>query len=233
VAREQLIRDVLSLANGSLDTIGEPGYLVIGAGEQLNEWGSRELFDVRGQTLDADEIAEQVRPACDPSLAGVRSDLRKVRGAWIQVITIPPCDALYRTTQGLRIDSGYAAGKVLIRPDGPVLAASRDEVAALDAALEKRRRRPRRPVVFAMLAGGALGLMLGLARVGGIAPVGVQTLVLLLGLALGVLAGYVLGTGYVRLFESRLSWDRIRRLRLAFGPLIVVILALYVLSLFW
>lgn len=49
VQKNELIKDILSLANGNVNVAGETAYLIIGASDSMNEEGDRELLTV---TLD-------------------------------------------------------------------------------------------------------------------------------------------------------------------------------------
>ena len=45
-ARGEMIKDILSLANGNTSVAGETSFLIIGVSDETNEHGHRDLFDV-------------------------------------------------------------------------------------------------------------------------------------------------------------------------------------------
>jgi hypothetical protein len=57
--KDELIKDVLSLVNGNASVAGEEAHLVIGADDELNADGIRELHDV-SVPITADDILKIV-----------------------------------------------------------------------------------------------------------------------------------------------------------------------------
>src|SRR3989337_2674768 len=56
----ELIKDVLSLANGNVGTAGKPGYLVIGVADELNQHGNRDLYEVGDVKLTGQQVLDKI-----------------------------------------------------------------------------------------------------------------------------------------------------------------------------
>ncbi|NTW01667.1 MAG: hypothetical protein HGA19_10185 [Oscillochloris sp.] len=99
--RGELIKDVLSLANGSAATAGAMAYLIIGPTDVVQGDGSREVFDVVTPVPDQRRILKWVNGACDPSFDAITCEAAVLDGKRLIVITILPTPYLYETTRPL------------------------------------------------------------------------------------------------------------------------------------
>lgn len=98
----ELIKDVLSLANGNIGTAGEYGYLIIGADDKLKSDGTLNLRDVGDSTPTNKEILEKVNSFCDPYLHDLYCDIIKVEGKRLLAISIPPSPYVHRLSKQLK-----------------------------------------------------------------------------------------------------------------------------------
>ena len=99
---DELIKDLLALTNGNVGTARQPGYLIIGVADKLNECGSRDLYDVGDVTLTAQKILQKVNAACSPPLPTIDIKVVTLDGKRVLVITIPPTPHLHETTRALK-----------------------------------------------------------------------------------------------------------------------------------
>ncbi|MFC2023491.1 NACHT domain-containing protein [Chloroflexota bacterium] len=136
----ELIKDILALANGNVGTARQKAYLIIGAGDELKPDGTRELFDVREQGLELDrqQILEKVNSYCWPPIPDLSYSELQIEGIWLAVIEIPPSPFVHETTQRLRVfDKAYSESTVFIRRGESIHPATQAERTQLES--EKRR----------------------------------------------------------------------------------------------
>ena len=98
----ELIKDVLSLANGNVDFASDWGYLIIGAGDNLQQDGTPKLQDIGDTTLNKKQILEKVNSYCYPPLPDLNSDIIELDGKNLLVISIPPSPYLHRLSKQLK-----------------------------------------------------------------------------------------------------------------------------------
>src|SRR5687767_10079132 len=85
----ELIKDVLALANGNVGVSNQPGRLIIGVSDQVNNDGSRDLFDVSHINTSPDQILKKVNTVWDPPLPDLHSQFVEVKAKTLLIITIP------------------------------------------------------------------------------------------------------------------------------------------------
>lgn len=99
--RGELIKDVLSLANGNAATAGEMAYLIIGPTDVIQPNGIREILNVVAPLPDQRRLLKWVNGACEPSLDLILCEEAVLDGKRLIVITIPPTPYLYETSRPL------------------------------------------------------------------------------------------------------------------------------------
>lgn len=148
----ELIKDILALANGNIGTSGQKGILVIGVGDELMSNGARRLYDTSHLQLDTQQILAKVNSASNPPFPDLICKRVDLNGKSICVITIPPSPHIYETTRQLNTfrldfddktrrltaikDKSYTAQTVFIRRGENIYPATDQERQALMA--EKR-----------------------------------------------------------------------------------------------
>lgn len=105
--KHELIKDILALTNGNVDTADQSAYLIIGASDQQSPDDSRALFDTRSLELSAQRLLEIVNTACYPPLTDLFCELIEIDGHWLTVVTIPPSPFVHETSRQLRPMSGH------------------------------------------------------------------------------------------------------------------------------
>lgn len=158
--RDELIKDILSLANGNASVAGESAYLIIGADDALNADGSRDLYDVGELTLSPKRILQLVSSACDPPLEDIWCETVELEGRRILVITIPPTPHLYETTRKLETPSQTVTEHVVfVRHNENIdVASARERAAILEL---KRIRFAEMKNVPPILFGAGIGAVVG------------------------------------------------------------------------
>jgi len=221
--KDELIRDILALANGNASTAGNFTYLIIGVDNHLDDDGNRELFDVGERILTEAQILEIVNSACEPAIENVRCQIQVVYGKRLLVVTIPPSPLVYETTKRLNPSSAeaqFTEHVVFTRRNDGIFVASANERAAIQdlKRLRFHEKRNAPPVSF----GAAIA-----AVIGGIAyystgdryvfthdgkPINLTLNKLLIGsvgaMITGVLGG-ILGEAYKEVSHMRWIWHRL------------------------
>ena len=217
VQRDELIKDVLALANGSASTAGRVGHLIIGASDEVDEEGHRALFDAIAFPAEGmrQRLLQMVSSACNPALEDVSFEVVHMDGKRLGVLTVHPSPHLHETTRELKTPSrSYCEHVVFTRSGETIRIASAEERAAI-ARLKRLRFKEHRnvpPVAFGAVIGGITGAMAGLS----LALQQHQTLVgRVVGMIAGVLVfaglGAVVGSGYRQVAEVRHDWGRYSR----------------------
>ncbi|NTW04274.1 MAG: hypothetical protein HGA19_23915, partial [Oscillochloris sp.] len=99
--RGELIKDILSLANGNAATAGQEAYLVIGPTDVVRTDGSREVLSINTPVPDQRRLLGWINAACEPSLESILCEAVMLDSKRLIVITIPPTPYLYETTRPL------------------------------------------------------------------------------------------------------------------------------------
>lgn len=130
VERDELIKDVLGLANGNSSNVRKTKYLIIGADDkQFDQTGMRVLYDVDYQVPTQSQIAQWVNDASTPPVVGMELDSVEIEGKTLYVLTIPPTFELHETKRELKAKGHFNQYAVFMRQDEhTVLASVRDGV---------------------------------------------------------------------------------------------------------
>ena len=100
IQKNELIKDILSLANGNVNVAGETAYLIIGASDSMNDEGERELYDVTlSKPVTEDRLLKIINRVCEPALSHIEWHPFTVESKKIYVIEIPPSPHVYEITE--------------------------------------------------------------------------------------------------------------------------------------
>jgi hypothetical protein len=105
--RDELIKDIIALANGSATTAGETAYLIIGATDAIGSDGRRNLYDMSAPLPSRRDLLEKINSACAPAIEDLHCDTVEVAGRRLFVVTIPPSPYLHETTRDLHPDGKH------------------------------------------------------------------------------------------------------------------------------
>jgi hypothetical protein len=111
----ELIKDILSLANGNANVAGETAYLIIGAENHFRADGTRQLYDITVQAPQAEDLLKRVNAACTPALDDLLCEHIEIDGKRLVVITIPPSRHLHETLGTLVAETIYSPHIVFTR----------------------------------------------------------------------------------------------------------------------
>lgn len=162
--KDELVKDILALANGNAEVVGETSFLVIGAGDHREADGSRRVYDLGDSVPSPGQILDIVRAAASPPLAYLEVQPFQVGEARLFAVAIPPSPHIHETTRKLQTYSKYA---VFIRKGDEVDLASegeREVLRKLKGVLLAEATNPP-ATAFGALVGATIGGYL-LARVG-------------------------------------------------------------------
>ncbi len=125
----ELIKDLISLANGNIGTANQEGYLVIGVANELGENGTRETYDIGEVKLTQTQLLNALGSYCNPPFQNLSIESILIDGEKICVVTIPPSDYLYELDKALKTKTQeFSEGSVLLRRlDGERIYRATDE----------------------------------------------------------------------------------------------------------
>ncbi len=166
--KHEMIKDIISLANGNESVAGESSYLIVGADNGVNELGYRNLFDISETKIPSEiELLGMVNAFCEPAISELKCHIFEIDSKKLLVIEIPPSPHLHETTEKLETPSQtYSRFVTLVRHnEGVVIAAAkqRDAIQRLKQVKIAEIENP------PDLVGGLVGFTLGYIT-GGVSP---------------------------------------------------------------
>jgi hypothetical protein len=212
-AKGEMIKDVLSLANGNTNVAGEMSFLVIGASNEIDENGHRELFNVVSEKpINRQRILDIVNPWCDPPIEDILCDDVLVDGKQLIVITILPSPHVHETIKKLKTAKvTYDEYTVFVRHAEGVRTASTKERVALQQLKKLRFNETKNvpPVPFGAILGALLVGQLGpqiLAKEGDSKEqIRAKTIV---SAGIGAFIGGIIGINYSQIKSFPLLWQQ-------------------------
>lgn len=214
--RDELIKDILALANGNAIVAGDEAFLVIGADDVLGSDGRRPLFDVGEHRLTAKRILDIINKACEPSIEDVSCDDVVVDGKHLLIITIDPTPYLHETTRRLETSSSvFSERTAFIRHNQSVEIASNKERETVSQIKRFRFGESRNPpgVPFGTLLGSTVGglLAFAIAKSRSKLPDNPETnaAIGMAGAFFGGTLGLSAGSIYKNIYEIRSDWHKV------------------------
>jgi hypothetical protein len=130
--KDELAKDVMSLANTAGRNREDYAHLVIGTGNELKPDGSRDVDDVRPYGFTRKSILDTVNARCHPPLPDLSYTLVEVDGNYYGLIEIPPSPFMHELSRDLDATSGsWRKGNVPIRRGDEVAPANFQEMTRL------------------------------------------------------------------------------------------------------
>ncbi len=216
-AIDELIRDIIALANANTVFAGETAHLIIGAADEKDPNGKRELFDVGEHHLSASRILDIVNAACDPKIENLTCNDRIAAGKRLLLITVYPTPYVHETTRRIqpKPDKTFSERTAFVRREQKIGIATQKERETITQIKNFRFDQKRNPpgVPFGILLGGFVGGALGygitknhdklpntpaMPAAGGVA-----------GTIFGAIMGWASASTYKDLFEIRAYWHKI------------------------
>jgi predicted HTH transcriptional regulator len=161
--KDEMIHDILALANGSISTVGETAYLIIGVEEKNND--ERIVTGIEKNPPSSEDLLKIIKAACTPPLPDLHVDSMTIEGKIVCVITIPFSPYLHETTRKLQTPkTQYSPHVVFIRRNSEIDLANGKERKAIEELkrirFQERNNAP--PVLLGALVGGILlSILLG------------------------------------------------------------------------
>jgi len=209
--KAELVKDIISLANGSLEAVGDPAVLIVGASDKLREDGLREVSDVGPNLPTAAQILDVVRPFCNPPMDSLQVIPFQHDTATLFAIFIPPTPHVFELADDLRTRSRvYSKYSVLVRRGDSIDLASskeREALGTLKRIKSSELRNPPPTSLAAAVGATTAGILVGQigSRDGGIRGAAAGGLV---GSLIGGLIGTLMGLAYELFFQQTGGWHQ-------------------------
>jgi hypothetical protein len=210
-AKNELIKDILSLANGNTSVAGEPGYLIIGADNNLQADGSRQIFDVEDRVPTKSDLLKIVNSACRPPLDRIGCQTVTIDREKVFVIAVPPTPYVHETTRDLKTaKTVYHEHSVFVRHDEDIGFASHEEHMELQAAKAHhfRQRKNVNPFIFGAVNNGFLIGIMSWEQIKDIPDInqGTRVVLLIIVTVIGIISGLMYGYIFKELTVVRNEW---------------------------
>lgn len=160
--RDELLKDILGLANGNSHIIRKTKYLIVGAdNEKFDEKGMRVLHNVDYKIPEQSELVKWLNSVASPALVGLESELVPFQGCNLWVITIPPTFELHESTREINASGHFQKHVVFMRQDEHTVPASvMDGITIRERKHLYRREIANPPSIWiGAFAGGVVGLI--------------------------------------------------------------------------
>jgi hypothetical protein len=239
--RDELIKDVLGLANGNSGIVRKTKYIIIGADDKkFDDKGTRIIYDVDYKVPSQSEITIWVNAACSPSVVGIECDFVPVDNKTLYVITIPPTFELHETIRELNAKGKFSKFTVFMRQDEHTVPASvRDGVTLEQLKILFRQEVANPPaVLFGAIIGAIVGSIFYNAGINAtvelneITGVLITSVIALFGGIIGAEAGWLFREWNTTRYDWR-YWTNIKKVKFI-GAIslifIIVIIALRLVS---
>ena len=236
--RDELIKDVLGLANGNVTIVRKTKYLIIGAHDKsFDNDGMRLLYDVDYQVPTRGEITKWVNDACAPSIVGIECEYATIRGRKLYIVTIPPTFDLHETIRELNAKGHHSKYTVFMRRDEHTVPASVRDGVTLQQRKFLYRHETSNPssVISGAIIGAIVALVFWNSGYSTNQPdndIVVSTIRILVTI-FGVLFGASMGWGYQNWHSLRYDWRYYSRAYKVVLVTTLVVITLGLGLLFW
>jgi hypothetical protein len=166
--RDELLKDILGLANGNSHVIRKTKYLIIGVDDkEFDATDLRVLHNVDYKLPSQSDIVKWLSDSCSPAIVGVECELVSFNGSNLFVITIPPTFDLHETTRELDASGHFHKYTVFMRKDEHTTPASvRDGITIQRLKQLHRQEIANLPSIWlGIIIGGIVGLLIGGAKI--------------------------------------------------------------------
>jgi uncharacterized membrane protein YsdA (DUF1294 family) len=232
--RDELIKDVLGLANGNGIIVKKTKYLIVGADDKkFDENGMRVLYNVDYRVPSQSEITQWINGACLPSVVGIECEYVSINDKRLYVVTIPPTFGLHETIHELNAKGKFPKFTVFMRQDEHTVPASerdRDAIKQLKFLYRQEIANPP-AVLFGAIVGAIIALVFwsmgydSAKAVNGLTEVAIKCLIIAVGGAFGAEAGYIFREGNTIRYDWRYK-TRQDKIWIVLVPVITLSLAL-------
>lgn len=233
--RDELLKDILGLANGNSHTIRKTKYLIIGAEDkEFDAQGMRVLHDVDYKVPHQSDLAKWLQEASSVAVAGLECEKIPFQDVNLFVITIPATFGLHETTRELVTPSAtFQKYTVFMRRDEHIGPASVQDGVTIQQLKHLYRQEIANPSAswIGAIAGGIIAFIVGAAKIKAtqitppISDTAITSIFVVLGIVLGAEIGWVSQT----IRETQYSWRYMtpRQRIILFVILIVLAIVLF------
>lgn len=227
--RDELIKDILGLANGNSHIVRKSKYLIIGADNlEFDVNGMRVLYNVDYKVPSQSELMKWLASACAPVIVGLECEMVPFQDINLFVITVPPTFDLHETIRELNASGGHFQKHVVfMRQDEHTVPASVRDGAAIQQRKHLHRQEISNPsaVWIGAISGAIVALIIGGAKIT-ISQTDLSAsgwFIQLLFVVLGAFFGGSTGFFSKQWNETRYDWRYMRMWqRVALGVLLLV-----------
>lgn len=229
--RDELLKDILGLANGNSYIIRKTKYLIIGADDKKFDGnGMRVLYDVDYKIPDQNELIVWLKNAASPALVEIESELIPFGEVNLWIITIQPTFDIHETTRDLNAKGHFQKHVVFMRRDQHTEPASVREGVTIQQRKQLYRQEISNPPAgwIGAIAGGIVALFIGNAKITA-SQTDIEAagwIIQVLFAALGIFFGWVTGFVAKQWNETRYDWRYMRfwqKITLIFIVLIAIV----------
>ena len=214
--RDELLKDILGLANGNSNIVRKTKYLIIGVdNKKFDDNGMRVLHHVDYKVPKQSDLMIWLNSACSPSIVGVESEIVSFQGVDLFVITIPPTFDLHETERELITPNAkFTQYTVFRRQDEHTVPASVREGVTIQQLKQLHRQEISNPPAgwIGAIAGGIVALFIGNAKITA-SQTDIEAagwIIQVLFAALGVFFGWMTGFVAKQWNETRYDWRYMR-----------------------
>jgi hypothetical protein len=232
--RDELLKDILGLANGNSYIIRKTKYLLVGVDDsEFDKSGTRVLYNVDYKVPELSELAKWLSSASSPAIVGLECALVPFQGVNLWVITIPPTFELHETTRELNASGHFHKHVVFMRQDEHTVPASVRDGITIQQRKQLFRQEISNPSAswVGAIAGGVVAFIIGGAKINSveITPPLTERIVRWLFIGLGIFFGANIGYFTREWNETRYAWRymTLRKRILLIAFVLIMITALY------
>ena len=161
--RDELIKDILGMADGNTHIIRKTKYLIVGvANDEFDEKEMRILHALNCTVPTLGDINKWVNNACDYAVTGIEGETILVNGVNLFVITIPSTFDVHEITRELNASSHFNKHTVFMRQDENTVPASFQEEVSIQQLKQLYRHEIANPsaVSSGVVIGGIISLVI-------------------------------------------------------------------------
>jgi hypothetical protein len=214
--RDELIKDILGMANGNTHIIRKTKYIIVGAdNEKFDEQGMRILHDIEYQLPSQSLVMQWLSSVCTPVVVGITCEQIVFQEKNLFVVTIPPTFDLHETTRELTAKGQFHKNTVFMRQDEHTVPASVRDGVSIQQLKHLHRQEIANPpsIIIGALSGGIVALLFSssiaesISATVAVSENFIQAVVTIVGLFFGAETGWVAKT----LNETRYDWRYMNR----------------------
>ena len=171
IKRDELIKDILGLANGNSHIIRKTKYLIIGADDKkFEEDGCRVVHDVIYPIPTRSDLMKWLSSASSPAITGLESEVVDFKGKHLWIISILPTFDLHEIIRDLNTPKQFRKYTVFMRQDEHTVPASVRDGVAIEKLKHLHRQEIENPsvIVTGALAGAVVAFIISKAKLNSI-----------------------------------------------------------------